>query len=799
MRPARLLPLAGLVLMPACGGDRAPAPPAPAAAPAAAAARVTFTDVTEAAGVRFRHVNGAFGKKYLPETMGSGVSVLDHDGDGRPDLFFVNGARWPNDPSPEPRRGASSPPALLRNRGDGTFADVTAEAGLADTYYGMGAAAADYDNDGDTDLFVTALGRDRLYRNDGARFTEVGMQAGVADPGFGSSAAFLDYDHDGDVDLFVCNYVQWTIDTDLFCSLDGQSKSYCTPESYRGESSRLYRNEGGGRFSDVSKRAGVLNPAGKSLGVAVIDFDDDGWEDIAVANDTQPNSLYRNNRDGTFADVGRESGIAFSEAGVARGAMGIDAADYDGSGRESLVIGNFSNEMVGLYHNEGAGLFIDDAARAGVGLPSLLTLAFGCFFFDYDLDGSTDIFVANGHVEDDINRVQKEITHAQRPHLFRNKGDGTFDPVRAPEEGGGPLVREYVARGAAYLDYDADGDLDVALTTNNGPAHLLRNDGGTGHGWLRVKLVGSRSNRDGIGARIRLTTGGRVRTAAIRSGSSYCSQSELVATFGLGPSASPERLEVQWPSGDRQAVEVPARDTTLVLREGERQRAASPPASRRRPGPSARPAQMVHDRGRDVEEDRLAVELVPLEEAARDAAHAPQAAPLPPSGRERLELANEQVLEPGHHAARLERGEQLPHDHPHQVGLEVVQRQARDDRVVAGPLGQVLDPARVDAHPHPGRPGATHRVPVAVGEGALQMSREDGVDLVDVQPGAGWEPPQDLPGEGARTGARLQDDERSPVGAQRGGHGARQEPGARRDGSRAQEVLTGLIEEQACG
>src|SRR5262245_39435569 len=417
-----------------CGAQRVEPPP-PDAAPAVA--DVTFTDVTHEAGIQFRHVSGATGSKFLPETMGAGVAVLDYDGDGRPDLYLVNSDRWPN------RKGPPAPPvtgALYHNEGNGTFTDTTRQTGLAESFYGMGAVAGDYDNDGDIDLFVTALGPDRLYRNDGGRFTDIAAAAGVADKGFGSSAAFVEYDHDGDLDLFVCNYVEWSIDTDIFCSLDGRGKSYCTPESYKGLSNHLYRNDGSDRFTDVSKEAGVQNPSGKSLGVALLDYDSDGWEDLAVANDTQPNYLYHNRHDGTFTDVGREAGIAFSEAGVARGAMGIDSADYDSSGRDSLVIGNFSNEMVGLYHNEGSGLFLDDAPRAGVGLPSLLTLAFGCFFFDYDLDGQVDIFVANGHVEDDINRVQKDVTYAQKPHLFRNRGDGTFE--RTEGKAGGEALEK---------------------------------------------------------------------------------------------------------------------------------------------------------------------------------------------------------------------------------------------------------------------------------------------------------------------------------------------------------------------
>src|SRR5437867_9325696 len=368
-------------LLAACGGGDKPAPSAMAEAPEEVRT-VTFADVTLAAGIRFRHVTGAFGKKYLPETMGSGCAWLDYDGDGRQDIFLANSRAWPGHGA-----GGRALPALYRNRGDGTFEDVTSKTGLAVQSYALGVAVGDYDNDGRPDLFLNCLGPDHLYHNRGdGTFEDSTDRAGVSDPAFGSSAAFLDYDRDGKLDLFVCNYVSWSPQTDIFCTLDGTRKSYCTPESYHGATDRLFRNLGDGRFEDVTKAAGVYNENGKSLGVVVYDHDGDGLPDIAVANDTQPNYLYRNRGDGTFEEIGREVGIAFSEAGVARGAMGIDAADYDLSGRESLVIGNFSNEMVALYHNEGGNLYVDDAASAGIGPPSLLTLAFGTFFFDYDLE-----------------------------------------------------------------------------------------------------------------------------------------------------------------------------------------------------------------------------------------------------------------------------------------------------------------------------------------------------------------------------------------------------------------------------
>ena len=532
-------------------GRRSDAPSAASPSQTPTANPVLFTDVTRAAGVAFRHNSGAFGRKYLPETMGSGVAFLDYDGDGHQDLFFVQSADWPE------KRRRKTTQTLYRNRGDGTFEDTTRKAGLAEEMYGIGVAAADYDNDGHVDLFINALGPDRLFRNKGdGTFEDVTQKAGVSDPGFGTSATWIDYDRDGRLDLFSCNYVQWSPKDDIFCTLDGVSKSYCTPESYRGATDRLFRNRGDGTFEDVTRRAGVFDPTGKSLGVVALDYDGDGWPDLAVANDTQPNFLYHNRHDGTFEEVGKTAGIAFSEEGKARGAMGIDAADYDGSGRDSLVIGNFSNEMLALYHNEGRGLFIDDAAMAGIGQPSLLTLAFGCFFFDFDLDGRLDIFVANGHVENDINRVQPSVTYAQPPHLFRGLGGGRFEQVEG--RSGPDLQQPLVARGAAYADFDGDGDLDVAVTTNNGPAVLLRNDGGSASGWVRLRLVGRTSNRDAIGAVVRLKAGDVAATRTVRSAASYASQSETILTFGLSPASDGHAplsdLRITWPDGATQTI-----------------------------------------------------------------------------------------------------------------------------------------------------------------------------------------------------------------------------------------------------
>jgi hypothetical protein len=522
---------------------------------------VRFVDVTESAGIQFRHVNGAFGKKFLPETMGSGCAFFDFDSDGDQDILLVNSTTWPGE-----KPASRSTSALYRNRGNGTFEDVTVGSGFDRPMYGMGAAIGDYDADGDPDVYLTALGPNVLLSNQGqGKFRDVTAAAGVGDSGFGASATWVDYDRDSDLDLVLVNYVQWSRETDIYCSLDGKTKSYCTPESYNGASPVLYRNDGKGRFEVVTRAAGLENPRGKGLGVAVLDFDQDGHLDLAVANDTQPNNLYKNGGNGTFTDVGVLAGVAFSESGVARGAMGIDAGDYDGSGRQSLVIGNFSNEMIALYHNEGRGFFIDAAPVSEVGRVSLLTLAFGAFFFDFDLDGRLDIFVANGHVETDIHTVQQRVTYAQPPHLFRNLGEGRFASVAA--DVGPELARPVVARGAAHGDIDGDGDLDLLLTTNGGRAYLYRNDVTGPASWIGFRLKGTSSNRDAIGATLRLSAGGSRQTSMVKSATGYLSQSQLPVVFGLGSAKSVERVEILWPSGKKQTLSNPAPGRTHLVEE----------------------------------------------------------------------------------------------------------------------------------------------------------------------------------------------------------------------------------------
>jgi hypothetical protein len=521
--------------------------------------------VTAQAGIHFRHNSGAFGKKYLPETMGSGVCVIDYDNDGWQDIFFVNSKNWPG------HGDTKSYAALYHNNQDGTFTDVTKEAGLATEMYGLGCAVGDYDNDGNDDIYVTALDGNHLFRNLGkGKFADVTARAGVRDPGFATGAVWFDYDNDGKLDLYVSHYVDWSVATDQTCSLDTKNKSYCTPELYKGQSGTLFHNKGNGVFEDVTKKAGLYDSTSKSLGIALIDVDNDGWMDLFVANDTQANKLYRNNHNGTFTEMALEAGVAYSDAGKKRAGMGTDAEDYDLSGRQSLVIGNFTNESLSLYHNDGSGLFSDTSVASGIASPSASSLTFSTLFFDFDLDGLPDIFAANGHVADDVSVVQPTIHYAEPPLLFRNKGNGKFEDVT--DRVGTALRQAVVGRGAAYLDFDNDGDLDLILTTSNGPAKLLRNDNGNQNDMLRIKATGTRSNRDGIGAKITVTTSeGLHLFKMVKSGSSYLSQSELPVTFGLGkPHANKVvSLDIVWPSGKKEWFRNIQPNQFLTLEEGK--------------------------------------------------------------------------------------------------------------------------------------------------------------------------------------------------------------------------------------
>jgi hypothetical protein len=551
---------------PAVPGPPKTAPPIPSAtatttgstSTAAEASRpagpIEFTDVAAQSGIRFKHNTGAFGKKYLPETMGSGVCFIDYDNDGWQDIFFVNSMNWPGHNSAE-----KSLPALYHNNHDGTFTDVTKQAGLATETYGLGCAVGDYDNDGFDDLYVTAVGTNHLYRNLGnGKFADVTAKAGVADAGFSASAVWFDYDNDGKLDLFVTHYIDWSIEKDQYCTLDNKNKSYCTPQTYKGESPTLFHNKGDGTFENVTKRAGLYDPTCKSLGAALIDYDNDGWLDLFVSNDTEANKLYRNNHNGTFTDVAILAGVALSESGRVRAGMGTDVGDYDQSGHQSILIGNFTNESMALYRPDGTGLFTDAAPASGLGQMTGPALTFGAFFFDYDLDGLLDVFAANGHVSDDISFVQPTVKYAQPAGIYRNKGGNKFEDVS--EKLGRALQKAVVARGAAYADYDNDGDLDLAISVNNAPARLLRNDNGNQNDMLRVRAVGSvaaKSNRDAIGAKITMKTNkGAHLTAMVKTGSSYLSQSELPLTFGLGKPEAGKiiSLEIVWPNGHKESI-----------------------------------------------------------------------------------------------------------------------------------------------------------------------------------------------------------------------------------------------------
>ena len=517
-----------------------------------------LVDATAAARLNFAHYTGAFGRKYLPETLGSGVAIFDADEDGRQDVLLISGTSWPDQPKAD-----SSTARLFRNAGGGAFDDITAKSGLGIPMYGMGAAAADYDNDGHQDVLITAIGQSRLFRNTGAgRFVDVTERAGLnGHLGFSTSALWFDYDRDGDLDLVICNYVRWTPDTDVFCSADGKEKSYCTPEAYPGTTSWLFRNRGNGAFDDVTATSGLFDPTSKALGVTMLDYDVDGWQDLFVANDTQPNKLYRNQRNGTFAETAVQAGLAFSEDGRARAGMGTDAADVDNSGVPSIVVSNFSGEMLGLYTPIRPGVYADRAPASEIGRVSRLTLGFGCFFFDADLDGLLDLLVVNGHIDASISKTQGRVLYAEPPHLFHNRGGGKFVDV-ATTVGAG-FAEPKVGRGAAF------GDLDVVLTTNGGQPRLYRNDLSASNRSVRLALRGTQSNRDGLGARVRVRVGSTWLTRFVRTGSSYLSQSELPLTFGLGNRETADEATIEWPSGVTQNIGALRAGRSYLVTEGK--------------------------------------------------------------------------------------------------------------------------------------------------------------------------------------------------------------------------------------
>jgi len=541
-----------------------------------------FINITEEAGIHFVHQNGAYGDKLLPETMGGGVAFLDYDNDGKQDLLFVNSSYWPWHEVPN-KSGPTM--ALYHNDGTGHFKDMTAGSGLDVSFYGMGVAAGDYDNDGLVDLFITSVGGNHLFHNEGnGKFKEVTSSAAVGGEtnGWGTCAAWVDYDNDGKLDLFVGSYVKWSreIDAEVGYKIDGRTRAYGQPMNFEGSFGHLYHNDGNGRFSDVSEASGIRVknpatgvPASKTLGVAPVDINGDGWMDLIVANDTVPNLLFINQQNGTFKEIGAASGIAFDSYGNTRGAMGIDTSRFRDDAKLAIGIGNFANEMTALYVAQNSSTnFSDEAITEGIGPASRLLLKFGLFFFDYDLDGRLDLLTANGHLEEEISKIQKSQQYAQPAQLFWNAGNrsgGSFLTV-PPEKVGTDLFKPVVGRGSAFGDIDGDGDPDIVITQVGGSPLLLKNDQKLGHHWTRFKLVGTRSNRDAIGVWIKVRIKDKVLWRQVMPTKSYLSQSELPVTIGLDSASQPDEVTVVWPGNRLQKVEKVNIDEITVVTESDK-------------------------------------------------------------------------------------------------------------------------------------------------------------------------------------------------------------------------------------
>ena len=561
------------VLVTACGGegersDGVPAFSAPSTEEGSPQSDqpLVFTEVARESGLDFWHENGAFGDKWMPETMGSGGGFFDWDADGWPDVFLVNSSNW------EGREREEAPPrsALFRNLGDGSFLDVSVEAGLGAPAYGMGVSFADFDADGDQDVFFTALGPNRLYENREGTLVDVAGDLGLrGDPaGWSTASAWIDTNRDGWLDLVVCDYIQWSPETNLHHRFDGVTPGYSTPELYPGATCRLFENREGSSFVDRTEIAGILNPDGKAMGIAVEDFDDNGWPDFVVANDVAPNSLFLNNGDGTFEDIALRAGVAFDEAGRARAGMGIDIGEL-ATGRLAIAIGNFSSEPVALFSQIAPGLFQDRAGAAGLNRPTLLSLTFGLGYADFDRDGHLDLALANGHVEPTINSVEADVTFPQRPSLYRADGEGRF--LDASDDIGTDFTNEIVGRGLASADYDRDGDMDLLITTNGGPPRLFRNDiDARDDAWLRVRLSGQSPNYQAVGAVVTLFAADHHQRRMVRTGGSYLSQSETNPVFfAIPPGLNADSITVRWPTtGDTQVITTGLiAGTTVSIRE----------------------------------------------------------------------------------------------------------------------------------------------------------------------------------------------------------------------------------------
>ena len=568
--------LLGTLFVYGCGGKTKPAT-TPATMPPVSASEAKgfdFADVTQEAGIRFKHYSGATGKKYMPETVGSGVAFLDYNQDGKLDLFFVNSTDWAS-PNAKPHY-----PALYRNDGNGKFTDVTQAAGLKQNDYGMGATVGDYNNDGFPDIYLTNIGVNRLYRNNGnGTFTDVAKTAGVQgiaiEPGgvrwkWSSSAAWCDINKDGIPDLFVCNYVRWTPQTDVYCTVrGGNKKSYCAPNNFEGTPAILYLGRKDGTFEDASAKMGIAQHTGKGFGVIADDFNGDGWTDLAVTNDTSPNFLYLNQAGKGFKEVGVENGFAYPDSGQPKAGMGIDLADFEGNGKPGLLTGNFAREALSLYVNDGTGMLHDDSYPRGVAQPSLMFLTFGLFFFDADLDGWADIFTANGHIDDFVQESDAMITYQERSLLFRNLGKGKFVEVGA--KSGAAITRKVVGRGCAWGDFDGDGDPDIALISNNEGGFLFRNNLAHGKGWLGIQLRGTKSTRDGWGARVRVTAGGRTQTLHKYGGGSFVSTNQSALLVGLNGAEMIEKLEIDWLSGETTRLQNIAAGRYIEITEGQQE------------------------------------------------------------------------------------------------------------------------------------------------------------------------------------------------------------------------------------